>query len=178
MVENNNFYIEKIECIVFIGYSDIFEDLLTINKKLNIPTKIISSTDQSTDLRLDHIVFDTVDSNFYDYIQNNFNIKNTLFISLGSRLIFNSKVISFLNGNLVNFHGSRLPYDSGGGGFSWRIMRQDRIDNQLVHLVNEGIHIYDYFAMLNIFFLSIVCSDLCVLDYFAISSPFCIMLIK
>ena len=139
MVENNNFYIEKIECIVFIGYSDVFEDLLTINKKLNIPTKIISSTDQSTDLRLDHIVFDTVDSNFYDYIQNNFNIKNTLFISLGSRLIFNSKVISFLNGNLVNFHGSRLPYDSGGGGFSWRIMRQDRIDNQLVHLIDEGI---------------------------------------
>ena len=49
MVENNNFYIEKIECIVFIGYSDVFEDLLTINTKLNIHTKIISSTDQSTD---------------------------------------------------------------------------------------------------------------------------------
>ena len=50
----------------FFGYSDIFEDLLTINKKLNIPTKIISSTAQSTDLRLDHIVVDTIDSNFYD----------------------------------------------------------------------------------------------------------------
>ena len=70
MVENNNFYIEKIECIVFIGYSDVFEDLLTINKKLNIPTKIISSTDQSKDLRLDHIVFDTLDSNFYEYLTN------------------------------------------------------------------------------------------------------------
>ena len=44
----------------------------------------------------------------------------------------------FLN-NLVNFHGTRLPLDSGGGGFSWKIMREDRIDNQLVHVVDEGI---------------------------------------
>ena len=81
---------DKLECIVFIGYSDVFENILTINKKLKIPTNIISSTDQSKYLKLDDIVFDTIDSNFYDYIQNNFNIKNTLFISLGSRLIFNS----------------------------------------------------------------------------------------
>jgi len=139
MVENDTFYIEKIESIVFIGYSDVFEELITINKKLNISTKIITSTNQSKDLRIDNIVFDTVDSNFYDYIKNNFNIKNTLFISLSSRLIFNSKAISFFNGNLINFHGSRLPYDLGGGGISWRIMRQDRINNQLVHLIDEGI---------------------------------------
>jgi len=40
---------------------------------------------------------------------------------------------------LINFHCSRLPLDSGGGGFSWRIMREDRIDNQLVHLVDSGL---------------------------------------
>ena len=33
----------------------------------------------------------------------------------------------------------RLPIDAGGGGFSWRIMRNDRLGNCLVHLVDEGI---------------------------------------
>ena len=45
----------------------------------------------------------------------------------------------FLRYNLVNFHGTRLPYDAGGGAYSWQIMREDRIDNQLVHLINEEI---------------------------------------
>ena len=44
----------------------------------------------------------------------------------------------FLN-NLVNFHGARLPLDAGGAVFSWKIMREDRIDNQLVHIVDEGL---------------------------------------
>ena len=46
---------------------------------------------------------------------------------------------NFFSDNLINFHGSRLPLDAGGGGFSWRIMREDRIDNQLVHLIDGGI---------------------------------------
>ena len=32
-----------------------------------------------------------------------------------------------------------MPLDAGGGGFSWKIMREDRIDNQLVHLVDKGL---------------------------------------
>ena len=57
-----------------------------------------------------------------------------------TRYIFKKDTIEnfFLN-NLVNFHGTRLPLDAGGGGFSWKIMREDRIDNQLVHLIDEGI---------------------------------------
>ena len=46
--------------------------------------------------------------------------------------------------NLINFHGTRLPLDAGGGGFSWKIMREDRIDNQLVHLIDEGIDTATY----------------------------------
>ena len=33
----------------------------------------------------------------------------------------------------------QLPLDQGGGGFSWNILREDRISNQLVHLVDENI---------------------------------------
>ena len=59
---------------------------------------------------------------------------------MGARYIFNKEIIEkkFKN-NLINFHHSRLPLDRGGGGYTWRILREDRIDNQLVHLVNEGV---------------------------------------
>ena len=139
MIKNNLFFIESIEKIVFIGFSDVLNDLIQINKSFNIPTDIISSTDQSKNLKLEHVVFDKIDVEFFNHLESVYNIENTLFISLGSRLIFKEKTINFLKGNLINFHGTRLPYDSGGGGFSWKIMRQDRIDNQLVHLIDEGI---------------------------------------
>ena len=44
----------------------------------------------------------------------------------------------FLN-KIFNFHPSRLPFDAGGGGYSWRIMNNDRISNLLIHLVNEKL---------------------------------------
>ena len=54
--------------------------------------------------------------------------------------------------NLVNFHGTRLPLDAGGGGFSWRIMRGDRIASFLVHLIDAGIDTGDVlFAQRKIF---------------------------
>lgn len=139
MIKNNLFYIENLKKIVFIGFSDVFNDLIKINKSFNIPTDIISSTDQSKSLKLEHVVFDKIDVEFFNHLESVYDIENTLFISLGSRLIFKEKTINFLKGNLINFHGTRLPYDSGGGGFSWKIMRQDRIDNQLVHIIDEGI---------------------------------------
>ena len=139
MVENNLFFINKIEKIVFIGFSGLFDDLIQINESFNIPTDIISSEDQSKNLKLEHVVFNKIDLQFFRYIESLYNIENTLFISIGSRLIFKKETINFLKGNLINFHGTRLPYDAGGGGFSWKIMRQDRIDNQLVHLIDEGI---------------------------------------
>jgi methionyl-tRNA formyltransferase len=139
MFENNLFYIDKIELIVFIGFSENFKELIEINKNLNIPTEIITSTDQSSGIKFNYKTFDKIDSDFYKYFEKKHQIDKTLYISLGSRLLFNSDSVVFFKGNLINFHGTRLPYDSGGGGFSWKIMRQDRIDNQLVHLIDDGI---------------------------------------
>ena len=39
----------------------------------------------------------------------------------------------------MNLHGSRLPLDRGGGGFSWRIMRGDKIGISLIHQIRPGI---------------------------------------
>ena len=139
MKNSNNFYIDNLTDIVFIGFSEVFKELTKINMELEIKTTIITSTNQSEQIDSTHKVFDKIDNQFFDYVNKNFNISNTLFISVGSRIIFNSKSIEFFQGNLVNSHAARLPYDAGGGGFSWRIMREDRIDNQLFHLITEDI---------------------------------------
>ena len=44
----------------------------------------------------------------------------------------------FLN-NLINIHCSRLPFDGGGADISWRILREDKIQNLLIHLIDETL---------------------------------------
>jgi len=63
----------------------------------------------------------------------------TLGFSFGAAWIFKQYLIDLFNGRLINVHGSRLPKDRGGGGFSWRIMRGDRRGVCLLHLVDEGV---------------------------------------
>lgn len=142
MIKNNSFYIENLKNVVFLGFSQDFSNLLKINKLLKLNSIIITSTHQSNLIqkKIDYKVFDKLNDKFKKYLKSKIVSKNTLFCSLSSRYIFKKNMINnfFLN-NIVNFHRSRLPLDAGGGGMSWRIMREDRIDCQLVHLVDEGI---------------------------------------
>ena len=48
-------------------------------------------------------------------------------------------IVGLFQNNIINFHHSRLPIDAGGGGYSWRIMRNDRICNLLAHLIDNSI---------------------------------------
>ena len=142
MIKNNNFYIENLNSVVFLGQSNAFSKLIEVNKSLKLNTLIITSSHQSKliDKKIDYKIFDKLDDKFKNFINKNVKVKNTIFVSFGARYIFKKDAIEnfFLN-NLVNFHGTRLPLDAGGGGFSWKIMREDRIDNQLVHVVDDGL---------------------------------------
>lgn len=142
MVKNNCFFVENLNSVVFLGASSTFSKLIEINQSLGLDTLIITSSDQSKliDKKFDYRIFDKLDNKFKKFINKKIKVKNTIFISLGARYIFKKDTIkNFFSNNLVNFHSTRLPLDAGGGGFSWRIMREDRIDNQLVHLVNEEL---------------------------------------
>ena len=142
MIKNNKFYIENLNSVVFLGQSDIFSELIKINNSLKLNTLIITSSNQAKliEKKIDYKIFDKLDNKFKDFIDKNIKVKDTIFVSLGARYIFKRDTIeNFFSNNLVNFHGKRLPLDAGGGGFSWHIMREDRIDNQLVHLVDEGL---------------------------------------
>jgi len=142
VIKENKFYLESLSSVVFLGQSDVFSELIKINNKLNLETIIITGSHQSKliDKKIDFKVFDNLDKKFKDFINKKVKKENTIFISHSARYIFKKDTIEnfFLN-NLVNFHGTRLPLDAGGGGFSWKIMREDRIDNQLVHLIDSGI---------------------------------------
>ena len=142
MIKHNNFYIKNLKSVVFLGESKTLESLQRINKSLGLKTIIITSPHQAKliDKKINVNIFTNLDNKFKKLIKKNVNIENTLFVSLGARYIFKKETINnfFLN-NLINFHNTRLPLDAGGGGFSWNILREDRINNQLVHIVDEGI---------------------------------------
>lgn len=142
MINNNKFFIENLNSVVFFGGGHNFSELIEVNNSLKLDTLIITSSHQSKliDKKIDYKIFDKLDDKFKKFINKNIKVKNTIFVSLGARYIFKKDTIEnfFLN-NLVNFHGTRLPLNAGGGGFSWQIMSEDKIANQLVHLVNEGL---------------------------------------
>ncbi len=142
MIKNNKFYINNLSSVVLIGESEVIEKLVAINNSIKLKTLLIAKPEQKKFLnkKIKYKIFNKIDNKFEKLIQNTFDPNCTIFISIGSRYIFKKHVIEKLfSNNLVNFHGTRLPLDAGGGGFSWKIMREDRIDNQLVHLVDSGI---------------------------------------
>lgn len=140
-MRNNYFQIKNIKNILFFGTSIIFKKFIEINDKYNLNTEIFTSKDQSKNINKDikYKIINKIDKKFENYISKNYQPENTLFFSLGSRWIFKKNFIKFCKGNLVNFHGSRLPQDAGGGSFSWRIMKNDRINNLLIHSVTPKI---------------------------------------
>ena len=139
MILNNKFYIDNLKNVFFLGETEVFEE---INDTFGIKTLVVTSSHQAHAIakNIKKSIFDNINDKFKKLVNKNCKIENTLFISLGARYIFKKNTIEkfFLN-NLINFHQTRLPLDAGGGLFSWKIMREDRIDSQLVHLVDEHI---------------------------------------
>ena len=143
MIDKNNcFYVSGLKNIVLLGQAQCFHKFQEINKKLKLKDIIITCSDQKKFFNKEKnvFIFDQLDNKFKNFIKKKFELSQTLFVSIGCRWIFsNSDLNSFFSENLVNFHGTRLPYDAGGGGFSWKILRNDRINNFLVHLIEPGI---------------------------------------
>ncbi len=139
---SNKFTIPNLKNIVFLGYSKVFGQMQNINSQLKIKDIIITSSDQKKYFTKEKnvFIFDKIDNKFKNFIKNKFNISETLFVSIGCRWIFKKEIIeNFFKFNLINFHGTRLPYDAGGGAYSWNILRNDRINNLIAHIIEPGI---------------------------------------
>ena len=133
----------KFSQVVFFGYSKLFEKLSRFNHEKGISTFLVSSERLKEacsllDLVATNVIFTSkLDDLFYKRHQ--INGKNALGISIGSPFIFTDDDINFFLGNLVNSHGAPLPDYRGGGGFSWRILNNDRRGACLIHKVSRGI---------------------------------------
>lgn len=138
----NFFSINKLKNIVFLGISSNINELVKICKKNKINSEIICTPLQLKELNFKSKIktFKKLNQSFKTYITKKYNINETLFIAHGSRWIFSKDIIEnlFLN-QIINFHGTRLPYDRGGAGVSWKILRNDRLDNLCVYKVDAGI---------------------------------------
>lgn len=65
---------------------------------------------------------------------------STIFLSVGAAWIFLKKDIQeSFNNRIFNLHGTRLPENRGGGGFSWQIMMGIRHGFAVIHKVDGGI---------------------------------------
>jgi len=61
-------------------------------------------------------------------------------LSLGAPWIFKAALISDLfGGRLFNLHGTRLPQNRGGGGFSWQILMGGKFGFCQLHLIDGGV---------------------------------------
>ena len=70
------------------------------------------------------------------------------FLSLGAAWIFKPSTIEEVFGNkLFNLHGTRLPQNRGGGGFSWQILTGNRFGFCVLHTVDGGVDTGDVVAM-------------------------------
>lgn len=63
----------------------------------------------------------------------------TIGLCFGAAWIFNASFIKHFHGRLINFHGARLPQNRGAGGFSWQILRQNRLGFCLMHKIDPGV---------------------------------------
>lgn len=136
------FQINNLNSVLLLGASPNMGGYLSIIEKAGLRGLVATSPAQLAEVPdgIEARAFETLGKEFRSYVLKQVEPARTLFVSLGARWLFkNDIILDLMQGNLVNFHGSRLPFDAGGGGYSWRIMRRDRIDNQLVHLVDEGI---------------------------------------
>lgn len=142
MIVNNYFEIKDLNQVVIFGACPNIEEILKINSKLKIKTLIITSPNQKKnfDKKIKINIFKVLDNKFESFISQNCQIDKTLFLSVSSMFIFKKKQIKFFKNNLINYFPSRLPYDAGRGGFSWHIMREDRILNNTFHIIEENMN--------------------------------------
>jgi len=134
----------KIDVVFVCGHFDNYHGLSQRFRDLGLETLMFTSESQANlfdgGLPDGAYVTESLDEDFAAWFRERCRSPNFLVLSFGARWIFSENTIEELfESKIINFHGTRLPLDRGGGGFSWRIMRGDRIGSLLAHLIEPGI---------------------------------------
>ena len=92
-------------------------------------------------LSLENISFIVVEEISSNEVKNYLgNLSNAFCLSLGAAWIFKKETIKTLfKEKLFNLHGTKLPQNRGGGGFSWQILMGCRFGFCQLHLIDSGV---------------------------------------
>ncbi len=122
----------RMNTLMLLGSAPAFPSLLAWASAKGIKATVITSPDQAGEVEGYGVRDAKVVEKFGDDLAD-------VAISFGARWVFSQDTISRFGGRLLNAHGTRLPMDRGGGGFSWRIMRGDRIGALRLHKIDAGL---------------------------------------
>lgn len=140
----------KIEKFVLLGGGALIYHFAEILKKRNLKCITIVSSRHANEIienntKLEKLLkkksifnkVNSLNSKIIDKIVGS--TKNTLFISFSSPWIFSNDLVkNVFKNKLINRHPSRLPFDKGAGGISWRMLNYDKFGVCLLHLINDN----------------------------------------
>lgn len=144
---NSNFFsLTNLKSVVLIGYLENY-NLIAKELKSKFDVEVICITKEKNKLKLDEKLFKKMifyskrktNTSLINALKNIVKPNDTLFLSLGNDIYFDKIFIKFCQNNLINYHSTKLPIDAGRSYYSWKILRNDRIINQLFHIVDDGI---------------------------------------
>jgi methionyl-tRNA formyltransferase len=140
--------------LVILGLNDLACEAIMSCQEMGIETSVISAPrfqglpsefperlGQATCdgwVKQADVAFEEVDSLKASSIRNWASPDSAAF-SFDSPFIIKADTLDLFGGAVFNEHGAHLPSGKGGGGYSWRIMENDREGNVLFHLVTVDI---------------------------------------
>ena len=145
-------HLPKIEKIVLLGGGQLLVSIALWCKTKSIPIYVITSPRHSIELVEDRfnlvqvldlhsipylIETDISSADVLNYLSDS---SSSFYLSLGAAWIFKESIIENLFcSRLFNLHGTRLPQNRGGGGFSWHILMGTRLGFCQLHKVDSGV---------------------------------------
>lgn len=141
----------KINKVVLLGGGKVLCELVEFIQKFKLELSVIISPRHSLEKFENGTLIDFLQRRNVDFhILESINVNNlkealgsleeSICLSLGAAWVFSQKVISEVFSNrLLNSHGTRLPQNRGGGGFSWQVLTSNRFGYTTLHLVDAGI---------------------------------------
>jgi methionyl-tRNA formyltransferase len=144
--------IKNIERVVLLGGGESLRKICLSLKSKGVPISVVTSPRHGDEeshngecLRdflekqnISFIITEDISSNEVEKFIGN--TDDAFCLSISAAWIFKEQLISSLfKGRLFNSHGTRLPQNRGGGGFSWQIIMGVRFGFCQIHLIDSGV---------------------------------------
>jgi len=144
--------IPTIERIVLLGGGELLAALVRWCQSEDMPISVITSPRHTKELidgnqtllefleknSVEHLVTSDISSEEASSFLSD--LSQAFCLSLGAAWIFRENTIeNIFQNRLFNLHGTRLPQNRGGGGFSWQILMGNRLGFCQLHLVDLGV---------------------------------------